>query len=69
MGYVSRNSILLDPNNKSQYAIEPKFEMAGDFDNGLAEVSIDVFFCTIDENGNIVYSKSDNKEKVPVLKK
>ena len=65
MGYVDRNKVITNPNNKWEYAIEPKFDMAGDFDNGRAEVSIDGLFYTINENGQDIYSV----DNAPALKK
>ena len=65
MGYVDRNKVITNPNNKWEYAIEPKFDMTDDFDNGRAEVSIDGLFYTINENGQDIYSV----DNAPVLKK
>ena len=52
MGYVSRKKTIKNPNNNEEYAIAPKYDTAGDFENGYAEVSKDGEFFLIDENGN-----------------
>lgn len=44
MGYVSRNKKMKDPDEKSEYAIEPKYDFACDFCGGRAEISEDGLF-------------------------
>lgn len=41
MGYVSRSKVMHNPKNKEQYAIAPSFDIAGDFENGFATVSME----------------------------
>lgn len=65
MGYVARNRKMRNPNNIFEYAIEPKYETADDFDGGYAEVSLDGSSYIIDKNGNIMQSKPNhNQEKL-----
>lgn len=60
MGYVDRNKIMRNPNNKNEYAIEPKYDIASDFENGYAEVSKDGQLYVIDGNGNICSKRINN---------
>lgn len=53
MGYVDRNKTMRNPNNQTDYAIALKYDTADDFENGLAEVSINSQSYFIDEDENI----------------
>lgn len=64
MGYVDRNKIMKNPNNKTEYAIEPKYDIADDFENGYAEVSINGQDYLIDKNGNICPKMTNQEEQL-----
>lgn len=64
MGYVDRNKRMKNPNNKAEYAIEPKYDIADDFENGYAEVSINGQFYLIDKNGNICPKITDQEAQL-----
>ena len=63
MGYVDRKKTMVNPNNETDYAIAPKYDVANDFENGCAEVSINGKLYIIDVKGDICLTNNSVEDK------
>lgn len=53
-GYIRQNFIIVNPDNKEEYAIYPQYDWGSDFENGIAKVRKDNYMFLIDTVNNII---------------